>query len=85
MELRIKDVLKERGMSQSELAGILGMTPPMLTKRLLGQNKCDLDFLGQVADVLEVPVAWLIVDKRFKAVSSFEADGKRFEVHEIKN
>lgn len=84
MELRIKNILKEKGMSQTELAGKLGITSAGLTKRLKGYSRCDLGFLERVAEILDVPVVSLIDDPKFIPVSSFLADGKRFEVYQLK-
>ena len=84
MELRIKSILKEKGMSQTELAEKLGITSAGLTKRLKGYSKCDLAFLERVSEVLGVPVVSLIDDPKFVPVSSFLADGKKFEIHQLK-
>ena len=76
--------------SQAELmelattAGKLGITSAGLTKRLKGYSRCDLGFLERVAEILDVPVVSLIDDPKFIPVSSFLADGKRFEVYQLK-
>ena len=50
-ELRIKDILRSKGMTQIDLANKLGISPVALN-RAMGRNKFDLDYLSNIADAL---------------------------------
>lgn len=53
-ELRVKDILKERGMKMKELAEIMKIAPETLTRAL--QNNPQYKTLKTIADTLGVPV-----------------------------
>ena len=56
---RIKDILKERGITQSELARMLGVSLSSITKTLSG-NPSQFT-LERIASALEVPIWHLFV------------------------
>lgn len=60
MHLRVKDLLKERGMKMADLAGLLGMNQSNLAKALDGNPT--LSKLQDIADALGVPVRELLPD-----------------------
>lgn len=60
MQLRVKDLLKERGMKMADLAGLLGMNQSNLSKALDGNPT--LSKLQDIADALDVPVRELLPD-----------------------
>ena len=54
-KLRIKELLKEKGMTQVELAERLGITPISLNQQL-ARNTFTLDRLEEIADVFGIRV-----------------------------
>lgn len=59
IELKIKEYLRESGITQQELARSLGITPSALSKRISG-NAISLEQLGEIADALRTSVFMLI-------------------------
>lgn len=85
MKLRIKEILKEKGMSQIELAHKLGITPVALSQRMNGHLSCTTEFMEKVAQVLDVSFISLIEDDTSRVVSTFSSGEKHFEIREVKN
>ena len=56
----IAQVRKERGMSQTALAGILGVTTQTVTNYESGRRKPDLEMLEAISDALDRPVEFFI-------------------------
>lgn len=54
-ELRIKELCKERGITQAQLAEKLGILPVSFSQAV-ARNKFSLDRLGEIADILAVEV-----------------------------
>lgn len=59
-ELRVKDILKERGMKMKELAEIMKIAPETLTRAL--QNNPQYKTLKTIADTLGISVRDLFKD-----------------------
>ena len=57
MELRIKEVCREKGITQKELAGLLGVSEMTLSRASKGNTS--LDLLGRMAAALGVSPAEL--------------------------
>ena len=57
-ELRVKDILKERGIKMKELAGQIGITPESLTRAL--QRNPQYSTLKSIAQALDVSVRDLL-------------------------
>ena len=55
--MRIKEVIKEKGLTVKEVAEKMGIQPPSLS-RAINENTT-VDMLKRIADVLEVPVTEL--------------------------
>lgn len=85
MKLRIKEILKQKGMSQIELAQELGMTPVALSQRMNGHLSCTTEFMEKVAQVLGVSFISLIEDDTSRVVSTFTSGEKHFEIREVKS
>ncbi len=58
-ELRVKEILKERGMSQKELADRIGISTATMSKIISGNPS--LDSLDKIAKALEVETSALFV------------------------
>jgi transcriptional regulator with XRE-family HTH domain len=59
MELRIKEVLKEKGETAVWLAGEIGITQPNMSNIVSGKSKPSLDTLERIASALNVPISAL--------------------------
>ncbi len=53
--LRIKEVIKSKGMTSQEVAEKMGISPPALSRALNGNTT--IDTLQKIADALEVDIA----------------------------
>lgn len=63
-ELRVKEILKERGMKMKELAEIMEIAPETLTRAL--QNNPQYKTLKTIAETLDVPMRELFKDTNAK-------------------
>lgn len=57
--MRVKELLKERGMTAKELAGRLGMTETGLSIAIGGNGNPPLKRLQEIADILKVDISEL--------------------------
>ena len=57
IKLRVKDILKEKGITQKELASKLGMTEVGLSKAINEEGNPPLKRIGEIANALDVPVS----------------------------
>lgn len=62
MELRIKEILNEKGMSQKELCDIWGKSKSYVNHVANGKGSISIPVLEELAKVLSVPVASLFAD-----------------------
>lgn len=60
---RIRLFRKQKGMSQEELGNRLGLTKSYISRLENGKKPISLDRLETIAEVLEVNVDYLLVDK----------------------
>lgn len=70
MENRIKEIIKEQGISQKELAKMVGMSEPGLSNAINGS--ATKETLKKVADVLKVDISELIKEEGLYAKYSAE-------------
>lgn len=61
MKNRIKEVLRERGISQKELSSLIGVSEVGLSKAINGITSKDM--LRKISDVLNVPESDLLIDE----------------------
>ena len=89
MELRIKEILKERNMTQQQFADMLGITRSALTQQLSG--KPSLATIERIAEKLNVQIWELFVSKEeiveeiteeAKSMIKCPKCGARFELKE---
>lgn len=59
MELRIKDVIKEKKVTVVALAGTIGITQPNMSNIVNGKSMPSLETLEKIANALNVPVTEL--------------------------
>lgn len=59
MELRIKDLLKEKGMTNIAIAEKVGITRPNMSNIVNGKTKPSLDTLEKIADALNIHISEL--------------------------
>lgn len=59
MELRIKDVIKEKKVTVVALAGMIGITQPNMSNIVNGKSMPSLETLEKIASALGVPVTEL--------------------------
>lgn len=59
MELRIKDVIKEKKLTVVALAGMIGITQPNMSNIVNGKSMPSLETLEKIASALGVPVTEL--------------------------
>ena len=82
MELRIKKVLKEKGLTGVWLASQVGITRPNMSNIVSGKSKPSLETLGKIADALGVSIIEL-----FEPESDFTAlidnEGTLYRVNSI--
>ena len=57
--LRLKEILKEKEMSEQVLANSLGVTRQYVNAIVKERSTCSLETLGKIAEVLSVPIASL--------------------------
>ena len=61
-ELRIKEILSEKGMTQEELAQMIGVTAPYVNSICNGGKGASINKLFDIARALNVPLASLFAD-----------------------
>lgn len=57
---RVRDLLRERGLSDSAMARELGFSQPYMSRRMRGDVPWRVDELTQIATFLNVPVTELL-------------------------
>ncbi|RGS37823.1 helix-turn-helix domain-containing protein [Bacteroides cellulosilyticus] len=69
MELRIKDVLKEKKVTVVSLAGMIGIAQPSMSNIVNGKSMPSLETLEKIATALEVPFTELFEQPKTGTVS----------------
>lgn len=62
MKLRIKEIAKEKKVSISSLASMVGITQPNLSNIVNDKSKPSLETLEKIANALDVPITELFSD-----------------------
>lgn len=81
MELRIKEVLKEQGVTNIFLADKVGITRPNMSNIVNGKTKPSLETLEKIADALNVPITELFEHPKQNVITCPKC-GTRLEVKE---
>ena len=74
MNFRVKEILKDRGMTMEQFAGLLGITRITLTRNLNGNPT--IETLEKIALALEVPISELFEQPATDAISCPYCGGK---------
>lgn len=81
MELRIKDVIKEKKVTVVALAEMIGITQPNMSNIVNGKSMPSLETLDRIASALEVPVTELFEQPKSDTASLICPHcGKRIEI-----
>ncbi|MDR0682824.1 MAG: helix-turn-helix transcriptional regulator [Dysgonamonadaceae bacterium] len=75
--MRIKEVLKEKGMTAKELASKMGVTPPSISVAINGNTTVEM--LNRIAAALGVPITELFEPPVSDAITCPKC-GARFEI-----
>lgn len=62
-DLRIKELCKERGITQAQLAKKIGILPVSFSQAI-ARNNFDMNYLKKIAEALEVSIPELFEDAR---------------------
>lgn len=74
--VRIREARKFAGLSQAQVANILGIHRPSVTEIEAGNRRVSAEELARMAELFDVSVAWLVG----KAPESIESDDPRVEL-----
>lgn len=77
-ELRIKEICKQKGVTQQELAEKIGIAQSSLSNRL---NNPTFQSMEEIAKALGVPVTDLIIDEDATAKLTCPHCGQPIEIH----
>lgn len=84
-DLRVKEIIKEKGLTMQEVSDRIGIVRDTLTRQINGNPT--VETLQKIADALEVTVPELFVSKSsdFTALIDYKGELKRFNsVDELK-
>lgn len=57
---RLREARKNKGLTQAELAKLLGKTPSVITNWENGTNRPDADLIGDICSILSITPNWLL-------------------------
>ena len=76
---RIKQLRKEKGLTQSQLADLLGVTDKAVSKWEVGETNPDISLLPKISEIFNVTLDYLLVGKKEENLSLDDMDAtKRF-------
>lgn len=73
---RIREARKSAGLSQGQVAKLMGLHRPSISEIEAGNRRVSADELSKLADLLDVSVAWLVGD----APETVETDDPRIQL-----
>lgn len=74
MDIRIKDILKEKGLTMKDLSDNLGIAATSLSRSL--NNNPTYDTLKKIADALNVPISDLFEQPKQNIITCPHCNGK---------
>lgn len=81
MELRIKEVLREKGITAISLASKLGIAQPSMSNIVNGKSKPSLDTLEKIAEILNIPISELFEKPESDTITCPNC-GKKFRMEQ---
>jgi len=69
MELRIKQILKDKGLTSIWLASQINITQPNMSNIVSGKAKPSLDTLERIASALNVPIVYLFEQQAIDVIN----------------
>ena len=66
---RIKQLRKEKGLTQSQLADLLGVTDKAVSKWEVGETNPDISLLPKISEIFNVTLDYLLVGKKEENLS----------------
>ena len=81
---RIKQLRKERGLTQGQLADILGVTDKAVSKWEVGESNPDISLLPGLAETLGTTVDYLLTGKSEAPIALDDMDAHKRALHIIK-
>lgn len=84
MNLRVKEICREKSVTMEKLAGILDITPNTLTRNINGNPT--IETLGKIANALEVPITELFEQpQKDGTIGIIRHNGKPYEINSIED
>lgn len=81
---RIKQLRKEKGFTQSQLADLLGVTDKAVSKWEVGEANPDISLLAKIAEVFSVTIDFLLTGKVEETISLDDMDDEKRALYLIK-
>lgn len=82
MNLRVKEICKEKGLTMEKLAGILDITPNTLTRNINGNPT--IETLEKISKALDVPIFDLFErPEKDGLIGIVRYNGKPYEINSI--
>jgi transcriptional regulator with XRE-family HTH domain len=63
IEFRIREIRTDNGLTQSEFANIIGITPVTLSHIETGKSKITIEILGKILSNFDIDAHWLVTGK----------------------
>lgn len=85
--LKINDVIKEKRLSQKEIAEKLGVSKQVMSNLLSGKTEISVNLLFKIAEAINVSVLYILTfsDDMFKNVNVFDSADYEYLIEQIKN
>ena len=82
---RIKQLRKEKGLTQSQLADLLGVTDKAVSKWEIGETNPDISLLPKMSEIFNVTLDYLLVGKKEEKISIDDMDAVKRLHYIVKN
>ena len=82
---RIKQLRKEKGLTQSQLADLLGVTDKAVSKWEIGETNPDISLLPKMSEIFNVTLDYLLVGKKEEKISIDDMDAAKRLHYIVKN
>ncbi len=76
MELRIKEILRERGIAIKDFTVMMELTAPTISNFINGKSKPSIDVFERAAKVLQVPISDLFEQPKQNTINCPHCGGK---------